>query len=268
MTPIYRLGALCAVAIAAPATAQTRGGFEVGPKVVDYSYREMLDGATIVRDDGLLYGLAVGYTETLSRGWFLRLRADAVTGNVDYEDDEGERIENVSQTAGTAEFHLGKDFAVGGATLTPFAGIGHRTLRDESGGRETQGGLAGYDRTISYRYLPVGVAVSFGIGASARMELSGQANFVVGGRARSRLSEIDPDLPDLDLALRGGTGFRLSALGEIPIGGSAIRFGPVLETWTINPSESLQISEGGDTFELSEPRNRTVMVGAMASFAF
>lgn len=254
--------------LAAPAGAQTRGGFELGAKVTDYSYREKLEGETVAKDDGAMYGLTVGYTETLGGKWFIRGNAEAVTGSIDYKDDQGERIENVSQTASKAELHVGRDFAAGAVTITPFIGLGHRTLRDESGGEQTAEGSEGYDRRVTYLYVPVGLGSSFSLGGNTRVLITGQANIVSGGRAKSNFSDIDPEFPDLNLKLRGGLGITLSALFEIPVGGNAIRFGPILEHWNIKRSRSQTFSEDGESIEFFEPRNRTTMLGAVLMFAF
>jgi len=268
MRAVWILATASAALLVEPASAQTRGGFEVGPTLADYSYREEIDGETIARDDGLMYGLTVGYTETLSSGWFLRLQAQGLSGDLDYEDDDGERLENVSQTTGRAEFHLGRDFAVGRGRLTPFVGIGHRSLEDESGGRVTQGGLEGYNRDVEYRFVPVGVDAALPIGGSTQLLVSAQVNFLAGGSATSRFSDVDPDFPDLKLKLRGGHGLRFSALVQVPLGRSAVRFGPVFETWKVERSQSETFSDGGESLEFFEPANRTTMFGGMVSFAF
>ena len=253
---------------AVPATAQTRGGFEVGLRVADYNYRERLNGTTIVRDDGLLYGLAVGYTQTLGGGFFLRGRAEGMTGSIDYEDDDGERIEGVQQTTGFAEFHAGRDFRLGDATVAPFVGIGHRSLEDESGGETTQSGLEGYDREVQYIYVPVGMSAAFPTGGRSRLTLSGQVNWIVSGDVESKFSELDPEFPDIRADLRGGHGIRLSAMIEVPVGSNAIKFGPFLEHWRVNASEPVLLSDDQENIELFEPANRTTVTGLALSFAF
>ena len=262
------LAVLGTALLAEPCTAQTRGGFEAGLKATDYNYRERLDGTTIVRDDGPMVGLVLGYTETLGGGWFLRVTAEATSGSIDYEDDTGERIENVSQTTGHAEIHIGRDFRAGRATITPFAGVGSRSLDDESGGETSTSGLFGYDREIAYRYIPVGVAATVPIGGRRRLLLSAQVNWIVSGHVDSDFSTIDPDLPAIRNRLRGGHGFRLSAMAELPVGRHAVRIGPVIEHWRVGRSRSTFLSEGNETIEFFEPANRTTMIGAVLSFAF
>lgn len=132
--------ALLAAAALSPvaARAQTRGGFEAGVEVFDYGYRERLDGETIVFDDGQFGGFHLGYVETIGGGMFLRGKLSVAAGSVDYRSPDpagDDRIENVGQSTGQLELHVGIDLPVGaGATLSPFIGIGGRSLIDESGG--------------------------------------------------------------------------------------------------------------------------------------
>lgn len=262
----------CAVAlalVATPAAAQTRPGFEVGALGFDYAYRERVDGRTVVRDDGVFGGLSASYVETLGDRLFLRARFDASAGEVDYRADDGSRLENVEQSIGQLELQFGGDLRLGGrTTLSPFVGLGARVLTDESGGKETSDGLLGYDREISYAYVPVGATLSLRVGRRAGLRLSGQYNHLVDGEARSDLSQVDPALPDLRLALNGGSGIEASAMLALPLGRDEIAFGPFLRRWSIDRSESRVLVAEGEEGELFEPRNRTTETGLRISFAF
>jgi hypothetical protein len=276
------IAALLAGGAIAPhaAQAQTRGGFEVGVEVFDYGYRERDEGETVVRDDGQFVGLAIGYVETLGKGWFLRAELAGAAGSVDYrsngailEDETGERrLNNVSQGIGRFELQIGRDFMISkGASLTPFVGLASRNLTDRSGGEETEDGLLGYDRTVSYLYVPLGLSLRQSLGSRGAITFSAQYNRLIGGSAKSKFSELDPELPDVEVDLNGGSGFSMSAIAEIPVGRKAIRFGPYLRRWSIDESESFVISNPDDPterLELVEPRNRTTEIGLRLSFAF
>ncbi|HEX8126020.1 MAG TPA: hypothetical protein VF548_10605 [Allosphingosinicella sp.] len=256
------------------AQAQTRGGFEAGVEVFDYGYRERDEGETVVYDDGQFAGFHLGYVERIGRGLFLRGKLSASAGSVDYRAPDpaaDDRIENVDQALGQLEVHVGIDIPVGGgATLSPFAGLASRALIDESGGETSSGGLAGYDRETSYAYVPVGVGVRVPAGKGALL-LSGQYNLVVGGTSKSKLSGIDPELPDLKLDLDGGHGFEASVVYRIPIGKHALSFGPFVRHWKLDRSETFTIANPDDpseAIEFFEPRNRTTELGLRLSFAF
>ncbi|HZF42321.1 MAG TPA: hypothetical protein VEZ48_02815 [Sphingomonadaceae bacterium] len=250
------------------AQAQTRPGFELGSELFDYSYRERSEGKTIVRDDGEFIGLTGSYVETIGSGLFLRARLSTDFGRVDYEAGN-ERLKNVSQDIGQLELQIGRDFKLGsGTTLTPFAGLASRVLTDHSGGKVTQGGLQGYDREISYGYVPVGIAAGLPVGSNLRLNLSVQYNWVIDGVSESKFSEIDPEAPDLKLDLRDGHGIEASAMLSVPLGGDALSFGPFVRQWNLDRSESATFVEDGLSVEFFEPKNRTTEVGVRLSFGF
>jgi hypothetical protein len=276
------IAALLAGAAFAPqaAQAQTRGGFEVGVELFDYSYREQVEGQTVVRDDGRFVGLTLGYVGKLGDGWFLRGRLSGAAGSVDYRsegsiiDPDGEeaRLDNVSQGIGSLEVHIGRDFMLsGGTSITPFAGFASRVLDDNSGGEETENGLLGYDRQVSYAYVPTGFAVRTPVGGGAALTFSAQYNWIVGGDAESKFSDLDPEAPDVKVDLNGGHGFELSAIAEIPLGRDSIRVGPFVRRWSLKQSDSFVITNPDDpteSLELFEPKNRTTEIGVRISFAF
>jgi hypothetical protein len=257
------------------AQAQTRGGFEIGAEVFDYAYRERDSGETIVFDDGTIGGFRLGYTQRIGGGLFLRARLSAGFGSVDYRapDPGGDaRIRNVDQTIGQLELHLGKDFKIGGAsTLTAFAGLGARSLRDGSGGREATDGSLGYDREVNYAYVPVGLEARLPVSKASAILLSAQYNWVVGGDSTSRFSDIDSELPDVELELDRGHGFEASAAFQTKVGSHALSFGPFVRHWKIGRSESFIVAntdDPADQLEFYEPKNRTTELGLRLTFGF
>lgn len=268
-----RYAITCALASAVvltvmPAAAQTRPGFELGATLVDYSYRERDDGRVIVRDDGTMAGLRLSYVETIGAGMFLRAAYDGATGEIDYEADDGTRLDNVDQTIGQLELHLGRDFRLrGGATLTAFAGIGGRALLDESGGHASSSGSVGYDRTVSYAFVPLGLGAGVPLGRT-RVQLSAQYNLLFGGSAESELSGVNSELPDLDLPLRGGHGVEVSGTLAVPMGRREIRFGPALRHWRLNRSRARTFTEPEGSITFFEPANRTTELSLRLSLAF
>ena len=262
------LAGLSVLGATGAAQAQTRPGFQVGAELFDYGYRERFEGETIVRDDGEFIGFTAGYVETIGSGLFLRARLSTDFGSVDYRSGD-ERLKNVSQDIGQLELQIGRDFDLGsGATLTPFAGLAARVLNDHSGGEVTQGGLEGYDREISYGYVPIGLAAGIPVGSSMRLVLSAQYNWVVDGVSKSKLSKIDPELPDLKLELEGGHGVEASAMLSVPVGGNALSFGPFVRHWNLDRSESATFNEDDQVAEFFEPKNRTTEMGLRLSFEF
>lgn len=250
------------------AQTATPGGFELGIDAFDYSYREKLEGPDFVRDDGKFFGLNAAYVETLGGGWFLRAKAASAFGSVDYSSSDGD-IDNVYQDVTQVEFHVGRDFLLGGdTTVTPFTGIGGRVLGDHSGGEETDTGFAGYDRRVGYTYIPVGLAAAVPLMGRSTLIFTGQYNIVVRGEAKSKFSEIDEEFPDLKLKLKGGSGIEAGAMVRMPNGSNTLSFGPFVRHWKIDQSESLVIEEDGERDEFVEPRNSSTEFGLRLTFGF
>ena len=272
-------GAMIAVLIAGAgftsgtAEAQTRGGFEIGVDAFDYSYRERLRGETIVYDDGGFGGFHLNYVETIGASLFLRGKLSAAAGSVDYRSPVpggDERIENVGQGVGQLELQVGIDLTVGdGATVSPFTGIGSRALIDESGGKFSSGGLAGYDREIGYAYVPIGVGARVPVGRGA-MLLNAQFNLVLNGTARSNFSDVDPEIPNLELDLDDGHGIEAGIAYELAIGKHALSFGPFVRHWKLERSDTFSLTNPenpGESLEFFEPSSTTTELGLRLSFA-
>ncbi|HEV2079696.1 MAG TPA: hypothetical protein VGR19_07360 [Allosphingosinicella sp.] len=266
------LAGTCGLLLLSPAQAdaqtQTRKGFEIGAEVFDYSYRERFEGETVAKDDGTFGGATVSYTAGLGGNFVFRPKLSIDYGSVDYSSEDGE-IKNVRQSIYQLELQVARDFQLGRtATITPFIGLGSRLLNDNSGGKETEDGFQGYDREVSYAYVPLGAAVTTQIAASNTLTLSAQYNWVVGGDAESKFSAIDPEFPDLKLEIPGGHGLEASAVVGIPVGRRQLRVGPFVRHWDIQRSDSQRFEEDGEVLELFEPKNRTTELGVRLSLSF
>jgi hypothetical protein len=264
----HSIAALGALAAASSVEAQTRPGFQVAVEAFDYRYRERVDGATVVRDDGVFAGLAFSYVETLRDGWFIRVAGQGAAAEVDYRDDEGARIDDVDQGVSRFELGIGRDFPVGAVTLTPSVAVGARVLRDESGGRLASDGARGYDREVGYVYVPLGLAAGVSAGGRARLTVSGRYGWIVGGDVRSGLSEADATLPDLRLDIDGGHMWELDAALTMPLGRRALSIGPFVRRWSADRSESRVVTAPAFAVEFFEPPARTAEAGLRIGFAF
>lgn len=264
----WKLAGLLFVAIGTQAGAQTRPGFELGLEGLDYDYRERFDGEEFVRNDGSFVGLTLAYVETLGGGWFLRARGDAATGEIDYRDSDGARAQDVEQGISRFELGIGRDIALGALTLTPSIAIGARLLRDESGGVVASDGSPGYDREISYVYVPVGLALGGSVGRGARVTLSGRYGWIIGGEVKSELSQADSALPDLRLDIDGGHMWEADLALSFPLGRRALSVGPFVRRWSADRSEGGTIPSPFGPVTFFELPARTTEAGLRVSFGF
>jgi hypothetical protein len=266
------LGA-CTAGFATPAVGQTRPGFEAGLEVFHIGYKEFDEGDLFIREDGSMVGIRLSYVQPIAGGLFGRALVSGAAGSVDYDPLDEPVIEDIDQSVGRVELHFGYDFMLkGGASITPFAGFGARLYEDESGGRRTEGGRIGFDREITYRYIPVGLATSIPVGGRKRLNLSAQYNHLIGGEVNNFFSRIDPEAPDVELEFNGGHGLEASAMLALPVGRrNAINVGPFIRRWELADSDTFTIVNPDDPTEaitFLEPENRTTEIGIRASFSF
>lgn len=264
---------VCAVSIADPAAAQTRPGFEAGLEAFQIGYKEFDQGNLFIQEEGNMLGIRLSYVQPIAGGLFGRAILSGAAGTVDYDPLDEPVVKDIEQSSGRVELHLGYDFMVGGgASVTPFIGYGTRLFEDESGGIQTESGLLGYDREITYNYVPVGLAASIPIGGRKRLTVSGQYNHLVGGDVTNFFSRIDPEAPDVKLDFNGGHGVEASAMLSLPVGGRrAINIGPFVRHWDVAASDVFAIVNPDDpteAFTLQEPENRTREIGIRVSFSF
>ncbi|HEX8571078.1 MAG TPA: hypothetical protein VF699_14320 [Caulobacteraceae bacterium] len=260
-----------AVAMAAGAAqAQVAQGLELGLQTYAYRYDESFHsddfGSGSISDDGQFYGFSVEYGRPVG-GWSFEARFRYGQGEVDYRSSEGDRIDDVSQFSGQLELLAGRPFAnAEGRTITPYAGLGSRVLFDESGGRVTNTGLEGYDREISYAYVPLGLAVRQTMTGGLDAVVYAQFNWVVGGASES---DFGPEGgPLVELEFEGGHGWEAGVTVSRPLGRGRIGFGPFLRTWRINESAPFLVEEDGVLFEIVEPENETTELGLKLTYAF
>ena len=262
----------CAAGIATPALGQTRPGFEAGLEAFQIGYKEFVEGDLFIREEGSMLGIRLGYVQPIAGGLFGRVLLSGAAGSVDYDPLDEPIVQDIDQSSGRIELHLGYDFMLGGTSITPFAGYGARLFEDESGGRQTESGLLGFDREINYDYIPVGLAASIPVGGRKRLTLSGQYNHLVGGDVINFFSRIEPEAPDVKLDFNGGHGLEASAMLSLPVGRrQAINVGPFVRHWELEASDTFTIVNPDDPSEaivFQEPENRTTELGLRVSFSF
>jgi hypothetical protein len=254
--------------VGSAASAQATKGLELGLQAFAYDYEESFEGGSI-RDEGRMAGFTVEYGRPVG-GFSFDARFRYAQGEIDYLSSDGERLDDVAQAVGQLELLAGRPIRTApGVSLTPYVGIGARALIDDSGGRTTQSGFQGYDREVSYSYVPIGVALRAERAGGQALQLTAQYNWVVGGEVESRFSQIDPELPDVTVEFEDGRGLELSAMVSTPLRRGRIGIGPFLRRWDLEQSTSFVVSEPGvGTVELFEPPNETTELGLRLVYGF
>ena len=261
--------AILGVAAAAPtARAQTRPGFELGPEISYYSYRE--SGLNITGPMAGLQGSWTVMPSWIPSSLFLRLEANGDVALVDYSAAMSGRTSGISDLKGEARALAGGDVTVGrGLVLTPYAGIGYRALYDMQGGTHTDSAppSLGYNRLSQYFYIPLGVTLGIARGGWI-IKPNLEADYLIQGWQTSYLRAVGFDSNITNLQ-HNGYGFRGGVMFETETSVGPISFGPFLRYWKIGQSDLASLFAGGRFAGVGfEPSNHTLESGLSFLFSF
>ncbi len=238
---------------------KTTDGYAMGTQISNYKYEE----PGLMNTKGAKLGLTVSASKNMGNDWYVVGDLRFAFGDVDY----------VSTGTGTASGEPdrlwdlramgGKDFAVGGYVLSPYAGLGYRTLFNDGRGITSTGHI-GYRRNSEYLYLPLGVTHRFQTDSVSRISTSLEYNYLISGIQTSYLSDV-PGYSDLVNKQNNGYGFRLSSAYEK----KDWSVGVFYNYWNIKDSEKKAIFKNGSLWGYGlEPKNNTNEYGVQVRYPF
>lgn len=224
-------------------------------------YKEYKEPDLNVKETGMMYGVAFGYTyhdKVMAKAQLL-----IAYGSVDYSNSG--KISGIPDNQWELRGLLGYDVAVDPTSfITPYTGLGYRYLGDDSSGRISTTGAHGYNRQSNYWYSPIGIEYvsilpdGWTIGAGAEFDIFWS------GTQKSFLSNANPSLPDVSNQQNQGYGFRGAIRVEKKFTYTSIKFEPFIRYWNIGQSEDT-IAAGRLVYE---PKNNTTEIGAQIAIKF
>ncbi len=241
---------------------QTR--FSVGLQTATFKYSE----PTInMKDTSQLSGIRLGM-QTPGNQNRLVVSGDLefLTGSASYDGayQDGRKL----QTSGknsilTLRGLLGNQFEVNeNSVLTPFVGIGIRQLANKYDGPGT------YRREIGYTYLPLGLDWKTKMTSDWSAGFAAEYDLFLGGTVKTRLSDVDSSLPDIENKQSSGSGYRVSATIQYKIQNYEIGIQPFYHYWKIADSDKYIVTDGQITAAFYEPENETSITGIDLSLQF
>ncbi|HEX6841586.1 MAG TPA: hypothetical protein VF113_08650 [Stellaceae bacterium] len=140
MTQRWRplLAAVLFCLVSGAAAGQTRSGFEIGPEIYYYAYRE----PGFVAQIGPYAGVNGSYTHAIGP-WFLTGNVIAGVGYLDYSSSGTGTIHGIWNYTADLRGLVGRDLPLGAWVVSPYIGFGYRLLFDQAGGRNSTTGAAG-----------------------------------------------------------------------------------------------------------------------------
>jgi hypothetical protein len=238
----------------------TSQGTELGIQVSNYLYQEELNGSFLMSTQGNKLGLTANMTVVLSGDWYVKGDGRYAWGNVNYT-GSGTKASNPDALA-ELRILAGRDFGIGNYLLSPYAGIGVRSLSNDLRGL-TSSGAAGYRRESWYTFLPLGVTHRFALDGNARVSTSLEYDHLVEGRQRSYTTDFGAT-SDLNNVQKNGYGVLLSVAYETDEWSTGFFY----QYWDIQDSEKGTYTDPSFVYVAIEPHNTTKEFGVQLKYRF
>ncbi len=219
----------------------------------------------LMREYGMLYGARLTIETSAPSSPYLYIgELDFLRGDITYDGmyDNGEPVSSPTRdmiwaARGLMGFPSGV-FVGGRPTSTPFFGIGYRSLNDVIEGR------GGYERQITYLYLPFGVKFAGEMGPSTTISTGLEADLLLAGSVKSNLSDVSSDYPDITNNQEAGSGFGLQAdvSFHYKTESFGVHFQPFVQYWKVETSQPVYVYSGTEVRKYVEPDNNSTLWGA------
>ncbi len=247
---------------------------EIGTEISHIVYKEPIFN---LKNRGEMYGVYGVYTyrpkkeDIFSNQIINMYRVDSKIsfGQMDYTSDSG-IINGIQDYLFELRGVMGYDYFIAPDwRITPYIGFGYRRLSDDSGGKTSSTGAAGYGRMANYVYMPVGFDLTHQLDSAWQIGGTGEFDIFLWGRQDSYLSDVDSNLPDLHNRQRHGMGLRASL--EIVRTGDKYNFllQPFVRYWHLKDSDTnVAIGPSGEVIGGLEPNNNSTELGVKAGVQF
>ena len=249
----------------APAYAQsmsllTSSGGELGIQISKYNYNEEVNGSFFMSTEGDKIGLTGGFTMAFEGNWYISGDGRYAFGYVNYTGSgtKGSNPDVLTELRVTA----GQDFDLGSYLLSPYAGVGVRSLFNDLRG-STSTGAAGYRRYSSYTYLPLGLTHRFLWGAQSRVSTSLEYDYFVEGQQISYTTDVGAT-NDLKDSQKKGFGARVNVAYETAEWSAGFFY----NYWNIQDSDVSSFTAPPVVFAAIEPHNMTREFGIQFRYRF
>lgn len=243
----------------------------LSPEAGYYDFKE-----TAMEENGFLYGLSGSYTYR-GESWveqfskvMLKVDGRIIFGRVDFNgylyDDRYYEIQDVKNFISEFRGLVGYDFSIfSDTTITPFAGIGYRYLKDQ-----LQKVNAGYRRVSEYLYTPLGFETNTPLAKGWSAGVKAEYDFFWSGKQTTYLSDLDPLFGDVDNDQDSGYGFKISIQIRKEMSDKNYIFEPYVDYWSIDSSEVKPVFHTGVQAAKSQQEfeNTSIIVGMKVGVEF
>ena len=233
-----------------------------GPETYYVRYNE----PGVMSERGIMYGLVGSYE--YHNNIMLKLEARGAFGNVDYKNSG--TMGNIPDFTLESRGLAGYDFQIAeNSTLTPYLGLGYRYLNDDSSGKTTSDGSAGYERFNNRIYSPVGLEWTMRMEDNWSVGTTAEYDILWWSRQTSRLSTANPSFNDVNNTQRKGYGLRGSVKLQYKTEKIDYLIEPFVRYWNISQSNNSNVTYSGAVVGYGyEPKNNTTELGLNLGMRF
>lgn len=236
--------------------------FVVGLKTVDFNYNE----PGLMSDRGWLSGLNVQYRRMMSETNTLIVSADYVQGSTIYNGALQTNTGDKTPYSSTEQFRvMSLEAAFSGPILNSntwgaVAGFGYRNTYDNKTGQYD------YRRDITYYYTVLGLTALLYNQGKIKAVGIGELNTLLGGGAKTYLSDVSSSYKDVNFAFRNGAAVKLGIETSIKdFIGKEILIDVSYKYWTVADSNVEYV--GNNSYGL-EPHNTTGLTSISVGYVF
>lgn len=258
------------------------GKLTMGAEFSYFKYEE----PDVMEETGPLFGVFAGYAmrtpendkvsswqeffSSYQNNYMFGIEGQFLAGQVDYDSRDTGSIDNINEYLFEIRGLAGYNFPAGEATvLTPYIGLGYRYLDDNTGGKTSTTGAAGYDRESHYFYMPFGLNIARPLEGPWSVGFNIEYDLFLDGTQESHLEDVSSALNTLENDQNNGYGVR----GSIQLVRQADTWNllvePFIRYWNVDESTIATITCGGTPCAAGyEPNNESTEYGVKVGTRF
>jgi len=168
-----------------------------------------------------------------------KLDAKISWGRVNYASSQG-TLSKLEDSMFEVRGLIGYDMPIKSTLFTPYMGLGIRNLKNDLRGTIVQPDLTevkGYRRSSRYLYLPIGIDTRTKMDNDISVGINLEYDFLINGKQKSHLEDIDPDFETLTNGQGNGFGFKSSLSLRKDCQNYNVFIEPFFRYWNIADSE-------------------------------
>lgn len=238
-------------------------GSELGIQLFGQAYDADRDGAADLSMESRKLGITGSFTQALADGWYWGGDGRYAWGATTYTSATRGRNSANPETLAEVRLIAGRDFAAGHHIISPYAGLGYRSIDSRLKGY-TDTGYVSPNRVGNLVYLPLGAIHRMRLDATSRLSTTLEGDYLLGGTQTIRYTDIAGYVSDLNVSQKSGYGARLAVAYETDNWSTGI----FLHYWNIQESEPGTYANGTTVYTATEAHNVSREIGVHLKYRF